>query len=116
MSDSEDRAPYRSMWTDLQGVSFSQDYVRVGDVDTRYLQAGSSDKPELIFLHGTGGHAEAYVRNLSAHAEHFNTYAIDMLGHGFTGKPDYDYEIPRYIDYLLGFIDALGIDKVPLGS
>ncbi len=25
------RAPHRSMWADLQGVSFSQGYVRVGE-------------------------------------------------------------------------------------
>jgi len=100
------------MWADLRGVSFSQGYINAGGVDTRYLHTGSPDKPGLIFLHGTGGHAEAYVRNLSAHGEHFDTYAIDMLGHGYTSKPDYDYEIPRYIDHLLGFLDALDIERV----
>ena len=64
MSANDDLAPHRSIWADLQGVSFEQGYVRVGDVDTRYLHAGSPDKPGLIFLHGTGGHAEAYVRYL----------------------------------------------------
>ena len=39
-----------------------------------------------------------------------------MLGHGYTGKPDYDYEIARYIDHLLGFIDSMGIDKVSLSG
>ena len=72
--------------------------------------------PALIFLHGTGGHAEAYVRNLAAHAAHFDTYAIDMLGHGYTSKPDYDYEIPRYIEHLLGFLDARGIERVSLSG
>ena len=116
MSENDDRARHRSMWADLRGVSFSQGYVSAGGVDTRYLHSGSPDKPGLIFLHGTGGHAEAYVRNLGPHGEHFNTYAIDMLGHGFTGKPDYDYEIPRYIDHLEGFLDALDIERVSLSG
>ena len=116
MSENDDRARHRSMWADLRGVSFSQGFVNAGGVDTRYLHTGSPDKPGLIFLHGTGGHAEAYVRNLAAHGEHFNTYAIDMLGHGFTGKPDYDYEVPRYIDHLLGFLDALDIERVSLSG
>ena len=107
---------FESIWADLQGVPFDQGYVDVGGIATRYLHAGSGDKPGLVFLHGTGGHAEAYVRNLAAHAPHFNTYAIDMLGHGYTGKPDYDYEIPRYIDHLAGFLDAVGIERVSLSG
>ena len=116
MSDTSEGGGHKSVWADLQGVSFSQGYVDARGISTRYLNAGSADKPGLIFLHGTGGHAEAYVRNLAAHGEHFNTYAIDMLGHGLTGKPDYDYEIPRYLDHLLGFLDAVGMDKVSLSG
>ena len=107
---------YRSVWADLQGVAFDQGYVDAGGVRTRYLHAGTADKPGLIFLHGTGGHAEAYARNLDAHGAHFNTYAIDMLGHGYTAKPDYDYEIPRYLAHLLDFIDAVGIERVSLSG
>lgn len=116
MSDTSGGGGHKSVWADLQGVSFSQGYIDAHGISTRYLNAGSADKPGLIFLHGTGGHAEAYVRNLAAHGEHFNTYAIDMLGHGLTGKPDYDYEIPRYLDHLLGFLDAVGMDKVSLSG
>jgi len=107
---------YKSIWSDLNGVTFSQGYVQVGDVNTRYLCAGEKKLPTLVFLHGTGGHAEAYVRNLSAHSEHFRTFALDMLGHGLTDKPDYDYTIPRYLDHLAGFLDAIGVDKVSLSG
>ena len=107
---------FRSVWSDLQGVPFEQGYAQAGGIRTRYLRAGAPGSPSLIFLHGTGGHAEAYVRNLAAHAPHFDTYAIDMLGHGHTDKPDYDYEIPRYLDHLLAFLDAMAIDKVSLSG
>lgn len=116
MTRTQTQDGFKSIWSDLQGVSFSQGYVDAAGVKTRYLQSGTAEQPGLIFLHGTGGHAEAYVRNLAAHGEHFNTYAIDLLGHGHTGKPDYDYEMPRYIDHLAGFIDAVGIDKVSLSG
>ncbi len=107
---------FASIWSDLQGVNFSQGYVEAAGIRTRYLHSGSSDQPGLIFLHGTGGHAEAYTRNLGPHGEHFNTYAIDMLGHGYTGKPDYDYEIPRYIEHILGFMDAVGMARASLSG
>ena len=116
MTTDGDSPPFNSVWSDLQGIAFDQGYVDANGIRTRYLHAGQSDKPGLIFLHGTGGHAEAYTRNLAAHARHFNTYAIDLLGHGYTDKPDYDYEISRYIEHLLGFIDAMGMDRVSLSG
>ena len=45
---------------------------QAGPYRTRYLHAGDTSKPMLLMLHGITGHAEAYVRNLAAHAEHFS--------------------------------------------
>ena len=101
---------FESVWSDLQGVAFSQGYLDAGEVRTRYLHAGDPAAPVLVFLHGSGGHAEAYVRNLEAHAEHFSTYSIDMLGHGYTDKPGHALEIPHYTAHLVAVLDALGAE------
>ena len=111
-----DHTTFRSIWSDLQGVAFEQAYVEAGGIRTRYLHAGKKGNPALVFLHGTGGHAEAYVRNLAAHAEHFDVYAIDMLGHGYTDKPDYDYEVPRYVAHVAAFMDVMGIARASLSG
>jgi 2-hydroxy-6-oxonona-2,4-dienedioate hydrolase len=107
---------YESIWSDLRGVSFSQGWLDADGVRTRYLASGSSDKPPLIFLHGTGGHAEAYLRNLKEHGEHFRTYAIDMLGHGWTDKPDVPMEIPAYVNHLTKVLDSLGIERAHISG
>ena len=100
-----------SLWSELRGVSFRQGWLDAGGVKTRFLHAGDSNKPPLIFLHGVGGHAEAYTRNLGPHGEHFSTWSIDMVGHGWSGKPDCDLEIEQYVDHLVAFIDAIGAEK-----
>lgn len=107
---------HESIWSDLQGVSFSQGYLDARGVHTRYLHAGDPSKPALVLLHGSGGHAEAYVRNLEAHAEHFSTWSIDMLGHGYTDKPGHPLEVAHYVDHLLAVFDAIGADKVYLSG
>lgn len=94
-------------WTDLLGVDFAVSTVDCQGVPTRALQAGAGE--DVIFLHGTSGHLEAFIRNVRSHAEHFRVHAIDMLGHGLTGKPDYPYEIPRYVSHLTAYMDACGI-------
>ena len=107
---------HESIWSDLQGVPFSQGYLDAAGVRTRYLHAGYSSKPPLLLLHGSGGHAEAYVRNLEAHAEHFSTWAIDMLGHGYTDKPGHPLEIPHYVEHLLAVLDAIGAQTIGLSG
>ena len=44
---------FESVWSDLQGVPFSQGYLDAGGVRTRYLHAGDTSKPTLVLLHGS---------------------------------------------------------------
>ncbi len=103
--------PYTSVWSDLNQVEFSQGFLDAGGYRTRYLHAGDPSKPALILLHGITGHAEAYVRNLASHGEHFNVWAIDFIGHGYSAKPEHPLEIKHYIAQVLGLLDAIGVDK-----
>lgn len=107
---------HESIWSDLQGVAFTQGYLDAGGVRTRYLHAGDETQPALVLLHGSGGHAEAYVRNLESHAEHFSTWSIDMLGHGYSDKPGHPLEVAHYVDHLLAVFDAIGAPTVYLSG
>ncbi|BBX94941.1 alpha/beta fold hydrolase [Mycobacterium lacus] len=109
-------AEFESMWSDLQGVAFEQGYLTAGGVRTRYLRAGDAGKPVLVLLHGSGGHAEAYVRNLAAHGEHFWTWAIDMLGHGYTDKPGHPLEVGHYVEHLIAFLRTIDAARASLSG
>jgi 2-hydroxy-6-oxonona-2,4-dienedioate hydrolase len=104
------------LWTDLAQGEFSLGYLNANGIRTRCLSAGRIDSPPLLFLHGSGGHLEAYQRNILPHAAHLRVFAIDMLGHGFTDKPDRDYEIDDYVEHLVAFCDAAGLAKVHLSG
>jgi 2-hydroxy-6-oxonona-2,4-dienedioate hydrolase len=69
-----------------------------------------------VLLHGSGGHAEAYIRNLVAHAEHFWTWSIDMLGHGYTDKPGHPLEVDHYVTHLMDVLHTIGTDRVYLSG
>jgi 2-hydroxy-6-oxonona-2,4-dienedioate hydrolase len=107
---------YRSIWTDLMESAYRLRWVNAGGIRTRVLESGQPDAPALIFLHGTGGHAEAFCRNLAAHGEYFHTYAIDMVGHGFSAKPDQRYEVADYVEHLRAFMDAEGIARASISG
>jgi 2-hydroxy-6-oxonona-2,4-dienedioate hydrolase len=83
-------------------------------VRTRILQAGTG--PDLILLHGTGGHLEAYARDIAGLAADFRVTAYDMTGHGWTDLPDRPYTIDVLSDHLIGLMDVLGIDRAHLSG
>jgi pimeloyl-ACP methyl ester carboxylesterase len=87
-------------------------YVLAGAVRTRVLEAGSGDP--LVLLHGGGGHAESYIRNIIPLSAKFHVYAPDMLGHGFTDAPDVPYTIADLADHLSDLLDAVGAKKAHL--
>ncbi len=99
-----------TIWTDLLGIEFAVKHIDAGGIKTRALIAGAGQ--DVIFLHGTSGHLEAFSRNFVPHVDAgFKCHAIDALGHGFTDKPDYPYEIPRYVEHVIQYMDAMGIKK-----
>ncbi|MFD8276954.1 alpha/beta fold hydrolase [Streptomyces flaveolus] len=100
-----------SIWTEISSTPFRVEYVDAAGVPTRTLRAGDPNGQAVVFLHGTSGHLEAFARNITAHAA-YDLHAIDMLGHGYTGKPDKPYEIADYVAHLLDYLDAVGVDSV----
>jgi pimeloyl-ACP methyl ester carboxylesterase len=105
---------YRSIWGYLQELEFRQGFIEVEGVRTRFAEAGSTDKPHAILLHGTGGHWETFAPNLGALSEQYHCVAIDMVGNGFSEKPDYDYEIDVYVRQILAVMDKFSMDKAHL--
>ena len=112
---------YRSIWMYLYDVPHEITFVDAGGIRTRYLAAGNKDAPPLILLHGTASSFETFCANIEAHAEHFRVYAVDMIGNGFTDKPDQLYKAPVYVEHIKNFMSAMGIERasflgVSLGS
>ena len=99
-----------TIWTDLTGVPFAIAFVDAKGTPTRALIAGEGD--DIIMLHGTSGHLEAFSRNIVPHVQAgYRCHALDALGHGYTGKPDVDYEIPKYGAHILDYMDAQNIAR-----
>jgi len=76
----------------------------------RVIECGDKGEP-LILIHGIGGHAETYARNLWNLANNgFHVYAIDALYHGFSSKGPRDDEnrTERQAEALADLIQALG--------
>jgi 2-hydroxy-6-oxonona-2,4-dienedioate hydrolase len=103
-----------SIWGELADTDHELRHVDVHGVRTRVLRAGSG--PDLVLLHGTGGHLEAYARDIAGLAADFRVTAYDMVGHGWSDLPDRPYTIDVLCDHLTGLMDALGIGTAHLSG
>lgn len=85
-------------------------------IETNYHDSGSG--PPVILLHGSGPGVSAWTnwkRVMPRLSENFRAIAPDMAGFGYTErKPDLDYDIKLWVKHLIGFLDALGLEKASL--
>jgi 2-hydroxy-6-oxonona-2,4-dienedioate hydrolase len=88
--------------------------VAIDGVDTRVIEAGPRHAPTLVCLHGTGGHAEAFIRNLAVLSRDYHVLAYDLPAHGWSGAPERSYEIDGYCRHLNAFLDAFGLPQAVL--
>ena len=93
-------------------------YADVNGITTHYYEAGAGEA--LILLHGGGAGADSFGNwrgCLNSFAEHYHVYAVDMIGFGFTGKPDprdYAYTQHARNEHIIAVIETLGLASVNL--
>lgn len=87
--------------------------VRANGIQTNYLEAGSGDP--VVLVHGSGPGVSAYANwrlTMPTLAAKTRVLAPDMVGFGYTERPaEITYDLDTWVGQVLGFIDALGIEK-----
>ncbi len=96
-----------TMWVDLLG---SQVRFYGKQFKTRAIEVGEGEL--LVLIHGVGGHAEAYSRNVTRLGKYYRTMAIDLLWHGLSGKPPYNQRsVSTYADQIVDLLDSVGVER-----
>jgi 2-hydroxy-6-oxonona-2,4-dienedioate hydrolase len=97
---------------ELDAIAPLEKYYVANGIRTRCFEKGEG-KP-VILLHGGGGHAETWIRNIIPLSQHFRVLAIDYLGHGYSDKPKITYDMDSFSKHLIDFMDAAGLEKANL--
>jgi pimeloyl-ACP methyl ester carboxylesterase len=102
--------PMNSIWLDLLGA---QVRYRGRKYKTRTIETGEQNPKKLILIHGIGGHAEAYARNMQRLGERYHAISIDLLWHGLSSKPPVERStiVPMYAEQVIDVFDDLGVAK-----
>lgn len=89
--------------------------ILAGGIRTNVHLAGSPDAPVVLLVHGSGPGVSAYANwrlTIPALAGHFRVIAPDVVGFGFTDRPNgIRYGLDAWTAHLVGVLDALGVDR-----
>jgi pimeloyl-ACP methyl ester carboxylesterase len=91
-----------------------QDIVKIDGYSIRYLEHGSSRTKHVLLLHGLGASAERWSKIIPLFAKHFHVVAPDIIGFGYSDKPEISYTIPFFLDFVKHFIYKLGMENMTL--
>lgn len=89
-------------------------YITVNQCSIRFREAGAG--PVLLLIHGIAGYLEEWEPAMATLQENFRVIALDLPGHGLSGKPDIAYTIAALTDYLKSFLSAMKLEKVFLAG
>ena len=85
-----------------------------GDIQLNYVEGGAKGQPAMVLLHGLTGWWQAYKEDFDVYGKDWHIYAVDMRGHGRSGKPKTGYSLPDYAGDLITFLKEVVGDPVVL--
>jgi haloalkane dehalogenase len=104
-------------FADLPGYNFQPRYVEVGGLRMHYVDEGAEAGETVLLLHGEPSWSYLYRRMIPVIvAAGHRAVAPDLIGFGRSDKPtrreDYSYQM--HVDWVAGFVRALGLSRVTL--
>ncbi|MEB3341900.1 alpha/beta fold hydrolase [Okeania sp.] len=93
-------------------------YWQWRDQQIYYLCVGESDQgnPPLLLIHGFGGSTDHWRKNIAGLSQFFQVFAVDLLGFGRSGKPNWQYSGQLWQEQINDFITEVIGRPVVIGG
>jgi len=97
--------PTRLNWAPEIPIS----YVNVDGVNVRYIKVGQG--PPLVLLHTLRTQLDIFQKVIPSLSRHFEVYAVDYPGHGFSDIPSAEYTADLFIKSVAGFLEEVHVEN-----
>ncbi|MBK9632740.1 MAG: alpha/beta fold hydrolase [Saprospiraceae bacterium] len=88
--------------------------ITVNHIRISYIEAGPSDAPVILFLHGFPFDKSMWSEQLSFLQKDFRIIAMDIRGHGESDLGSEDFSIDLFAYDLIEFMNALALEEIVL--
>lgn len=77
-----------------------------------YVMKGQGEP--VVLIHGFGAGIWVWEKQMDPLSQFYRVYALDLLGHGYSDRPNIKYRPQTYIFFFRKFMDEIGLDRATL--
>ncbi len=86
--------------------------INIQDINTNYTVKGEGK--DILLLHGWGAKLDFFGNIIENLAKSNKVYAIDLPGFGGTQEPKEAWNVDKYVDFVIEFIEKMNISELSL--
>ena len=86
--------------------------IKIQNIDTHYIEKGEGDI--ILLLHGWGSKLDFFSHIINNLSTDHKVYAIDLPGFGGTEEPKEAWNLDKYVDFIIAFINQMGIERLSI--
>ena len=99
---------------ELEEEEENNEKVKIGDLDINYIKNLNSKDKNILFIHGFGGDLNNWMFNQDDLSKEFNTYALDLPGHGLSSKTIKDASLSFLSEIIIKFCEENSLSDINL--
>lgn len=102
--------------TQYRGKIFPEKQFAASRIEVNYAE-GPDNGPPMVLIHGLGGRWTAWEPVINKFAERWHVYAVDLRGHGDSGRVPGGYEFSKFSVEVIEFLrDVVGQPAYLVGA
>ena len=86
--------------------------IKIQDINTNYIVKGEGKN--ILLLHGWGSKLDLFGTIIENLSKNNKVYAIDLPGFGGTDEPKEAWDVDRYVDFVIEFIEKMNIKELSI--
>lgn len=86
--------------------------IKIQDINTNYIVKGEGKN--ILLLHGWGSKLDLFGTIIENLSKNNKVYAIDLPGFGGTDEPKEAWNVDRYVDFVIEFIEKMNIKELSI--
>jgi pimeloyl-ACP methyl ester carboxylesterase len=95
-------------------MMIQEKFVNIGENKIRFLEYGQSNDDIIVLVHGLGASAERWEKVIPYLDKKYHLIIPDVIGFGYSDKPNVDYTVEFFVNFLADFLKVMGIKKTAI--